>query len=54
MVDDDDYNDGTNQRPAGVAVPPLGINESLEGRTEYTSMTKANAKQSANIRDQST
>jgi len=30
------------------------MNESLEGRTEYTQMTKANAKQSANIKDQST
>lgn len=55
MADDEDYIDGgRNQRPIGVTVPPIGINDSLEGHTEYTQMTKPNAKQSSNIKDQST
>ena len=54
MADDEDYIDGgRNKRPIGVKVPPIGINDSVEGRTEYTQMTKG-AKQSANIKDQST
>lgn len=40
MVDDEDYIEGPKVRPVGVAIPPLGMNESLEGKTEYTQMTK--------------
>ena len=41
MADDEDYIEGgRNKRPIGVTVPPIGINDSVEGRTEYTQMTK--------------